>query len=357
MSLYLGLYFEVEVGCVPSKGLVLNGESCKHIGLWEDKESKRTYSLIEAPDKSAIIKLHNFYNYRLPVKILEINLPQVKVLFEKSPGHKELFFSEDKKSLLDAQCNTVFLLSIQTDDQNVLAHRVGEVKALELKYYVHESVKRSILANKGQFLETNSFWNIIGSFTTENDSLLCATNVRENLGVENKELGLRIVLHAIDLAEGEAKSLRNLLMFFSSLLDFGEIVVTSSFCKLSDGAIGGCKTSPSYLRVLSSEDELFLKLLWSVFLRNWQNTDFNGGDFSKEMSTSKSGLYRKCVNVAGKSPNRLLRNYRLNRALNLLRDKSNNISQIAFEVGFSTPSYFSKCFKDTFGIKPQDYLQ
>jgi AraC-like DNA-binding protein len=57
------------------------------------------------------------------------------------------------------------------------------------------------------------------------------------------------------------------------------------------------------------------------------------------------------------SPNNLLREYRLLQSLNLLRSEDRNISQTTFDTGFSSPSYFTKCFQKRFGLQPLAYLK
>ena len=60
--------------------------------------------------------------------------------------------------------------------------------------------------------------------------------------------------------------------------------------------------------------------------------------------------------LTGKSPNSIIKEYRLKEALILLRKKEGNISEIAFASGFSSPSYFTKCFKKKYGLLPAVYL-
>jgi AraC-like DNA-binding protein len=62
------------------------------------------------------------------------------------------------------------------------------------------------------------------------------------------------------------------------------------------------------------------------------------------------------IYLTGKSPNNFISDYRLKRALALLKTNRGNISEIAFETGFSSPSYFSKCFQKRYGHLPSDYL-
>jgi AraC-like DNA-binding protein len=60
--------------------------------------------------------------------------------------------------------------------------------------------------------------------------------------------------------------------------------------------------------------------------------------------------------LTGKSPNTFIKDYRLNEAVKLLNKNAGNISEIAFETGFSSPSYFSKCFQKKYGHFPSGYL-
>jgi len=87
----------------------------------------------------------------------------------------------------------------------------------------------------------------------------------------------------------------------------------------------------------------------------WNDEDFNVVDFSKKIGLSKAQLYRKVTALTGNSPNEFINNYRLNRALKFLEKKHGNISEIAYESGFSNPSYFSKCFHKRYGILPSEY--
>ena len=73
------------------------------------------------------------------------------------------------------------------------------------------------------------------------------------------------------------------------------------------------------------------------------------------MSVGRSLLLKKMEELIGESPNELIRRVRLDKAANLLKQNSGNISEIALEVGFSNPSYFAEAFKKQFGVSPSQY--
>ena len=74
------------------------------------------------------------------------------------------------------------------------------------------------------------------------------------------------------------------------------------------------------------------------------------------MAMSRSQIHRKLKALTDQSASSFIRNYRLHRAAELLKLETGNISEIAYEVGFSSQTYFSTCFHKLFGLTPSDYL-
>ena len=75
----------------------------------------------------------------------------------------------------------------------------------------------------------------------------------------------------------------------------------------------------------------------------------------KNLSVSKSLLHKKIVSLTGEAPVEFIRRIRLNKAAKLIENKFGNLSEIALEVGFNNPAYFSECFKKQFGVPPSQY--
>ncbi|MBQ6227107.1 MAG: substrate-binding domain-containing protein [Prevotella sp.] len=105
---------------------------------------------------------------------------------------------------------------------------------------------------------------------------------------------------------------------------------------------------------LSTQDKLFFDTLKEVFLRNMSNPELKMDDLGDELGMSRVQLYRKVKALTGISPVELLREMRLQRAHTLINTTTKSISEIAYEVGFHTPSYFSNCFKKQFGQYPTE---
>jgi transcriptional regulator GlxA family with amidase domain len=77
---------------------------------------------------------------------------------------------------------------------------------------------------------------------------------------------------------------------------------------------------------------------------------------SHELGMSRVHLHRKLKQLCGQSPSEFIRNFRLERAAALLEKESGNISEVAFAVGFSSLTHFSKCFRNKYGMSPSAFL-
>ena len=96
----------------------------------------------------------------------------------------------------------------------------------------------------------------------------------------------------------------------------------------------------------------FLERFRSILQQNLHDADFNVERIGEEMGMSRVQLYRKVKKLTGMTPVELLRKSRLARGRQLLETTDSSISEIAYDTGFSAPSYFTKCFKDEYGISP-----
>lgn len=87
------------------------------------------------------------------------------------------------------------------------------------------------------------------------------------------------------------------------------------------------------------------------------NSEYNVEQLSADMGMSRMNLYRKLQAITGQTPTEFIRTIRLKRAAQLLQDGKLNVSEVADRVGFSSSSYFTKCFKEQFGVLPTQYSE
>lgn len=103
---------------------------------------------------------------------------------------------------------------------------------------------------------------------------------------------------------------------------------------------------------LEDRDKQFLHQLHAIIQKNLSDSEFGVEDVGKEIGLSRVQLYRKVKAMTGSSVVDLLRKARLAKAKRLLESRSMSVSEVAYEVGFSAPSYFTKCFKEEYGMLP-----
>ena len=106
---------------------------------------------------------------------------------------------------------------------------------------------------------------------------------------------------------------------------------------------------------ISSIDKSFLKKVIEVIERHLSDNDFTVDTLAYELAISRSQLHRKLTSLIGESPSKLMVRIRLDRAAKLIEQNFGNISEIALEVGFNSPAYFSKCFQNQFRKTPSEY--
>ena len=100
--------------------------------------------------------------------------------------------------------------------------------------------------------------------------------------------------------------------------------------------------------------DVFIARFREVVERRMTDRELSVEDLADDMNLSRVQLYRKVKALTGSSPVELLRTARLNRAYQMLLTTDKNVSEVAYDVGFSAPAYFTKCFKDEFGMVPGD---
>ena len=101
----------------------------------------------------------------------------------------------------------------------------------------------------------------------------------------------------------------------------------------------------------------FVNKLNTLIDHRLSDTTLNVEDLGREMGMSRVQLYRKLKSLTNYSPNELLRIARLKKAASLLAASDKTVSEIAYEVGFASPSYFTKCYKEYFGETPTNKLK
>ncbi len=123
--------------------------------------------------------------------------------------------------------------------------------------------------------------------------------------------------------------------------------------KLRERFSAGQVLKPGEIAV-TSIDDAFLKRVMGIVETRLGNEAFSVEDLAREAGMSRSQLHRKLTALTGQSPSDFVRYVRLHRAMEMLKKNAGTVSEVAYAVGFSGVSYFTKCFREQFGTLPSE---
>ena len=329
---------------------------CRGLTYWFDEKRKTAFCLIEAPDAKAIHRMHDMAHGQVPHSVIEVDASIVESFLGRI-GDPEKAQNTRLNIINDPAFRTIMVISLkrlslkQNDPvQHSLNNYTNAIPGLLNKYQgvpVKQTENYFLVSFKSVSNAIHAAFDIQSLFKDfrddlKNDKILLKIGLSAGVPVTEKQL---IFEDTIKLAERMCKLIK------------GEIIVSSEVKELYNSENLNALAEGENIIFLTQTDEKFLTLLMDFTESNWSNTNLRVDDFSKPVECSKSQLYRKMILLTGKSPNNFIKEYRLNEALTLLNKNAGNVSEIAFETGFSSPSYFSKCFQKRYGVSPSDYLQ
>jgi YesN/AraC family two-component response regulator len=119
------------------------------------------------------------------------------------------------------------------------------------------------------------------------------------------------------------------------------------------------KTEYSFNPELLSENEVdkqFIKQVVEIIKSNFSNEKFSVDELTKPLNISRAGLFSKIKKISGFSPNDFVNDLKMKEAKRLLQEGNLNVSEVCYALGFKTPKYFSKLFKEKFKVNPSDFI-
>ena len=334
--------------------------NCKAITYWLDKERGCAFCLIEAPSEKEVKEMHEKAHGLIPNEIIKVDSAIVHSFLGRIQDPEDVKFQTHNGHQLKVFSNTAYrvIATLQTQNTILLEKEFGIDTSKKLLALRNNMIREKTLKHEGSEVDLDGSDFII-SFQSAKTAILCVIEIQKSLSVECEKMNLKIGVHAgnpVDesgLLFGETVRFTRLLC---SIANENQIVLSTTIKKILENSNETIDEKFDFLRWLSPAEEHFLALLVAALYNNWEDAAFDMSDFCNHVSASKSQLYRKCVNATGVSPNNLLREFRLSQALQKLGKSNQSISQVAFEIGFNSPSYFTKCFYKRFGIKPSDFV-
>jgi AraC-like DNA-binding protein len=325
----------------------------KYLQFWVNKEAALAFYLVEGPDKESCTQVHRQAHGGMPCNIVEVEMDYFKLFMEESmsvdngwgkndPGYRHLM-------VMDMRRNTHI---DNVDDYKIL------LMPLKPKNLVLDKIMRF----KGRLVEKLEDDSLVGVFNSAINAVRCAKETQNELARKKTkypnepewDISFRIALNSGNSVTENAGFFNELLKASRRLCLVArenEILVsatTRKMCSLED-------IHP--LKSITSREEIFIHRLFDLAEQNLSNKNFCLNLLVRKLGVSRPQLYRKILAITGLSPNQFISSIRMKRALTLMKRRFGNISEIALEVGYQNPSYFTKCFQKNFGCKPSEFIR
>jgi AraC-like DNA-binding protein len=329
--------------------------NCRGLTYWCDERRQTAFCLIEAPNEQAIIDLHKKAHGDVPQRIIEVNDTIVESFLgriedpEKSQNTKLNIINDPAfRSLMVV---TIKKKSLRKDGYETL-------NAATRGY--NKSITHIISKQKGRIVKEKGNTYLM-SFDSVTNAIKSALEIEEMYNcVITPDLQFQIGISAgvpVTNKESIFEDTIKIATYLSYIAN-GKVTITKEVKDLYESENRQISIDESNkFNSLNPEDEKFVMQLMDYIDKIWSDSDITISDFHKNIRYSKSNLYRTMMAIIGKSPNSFLKNYRLNMAIELLDKKESNISEIAYQTGFSSPTYFSKYFQEVYGVLPSKYIK
>jgi len=328
----------------------------KYHQYWFNEEAGAIYCLMEGPDKESCAATHKEANGITACQIIEVE-----------GGMYDLFIGENQKldhglvrrenGKIDTGYRYILTLDIIAKTKSSETIKFSQLK---LPSEPKKKALQLIAEYSGKEVRTNGYDNIVAVFEVPEKALKCAREIqkeflnrKDNSCPEMVEIMFTMgisVGQPLTETEGffvEAIRTSRRLCFIAGE---NEIIASMLFNELCD--VNEAMKKHISLRTIKSSEQKFLDSLLDIVENHISDHDFSVALLSRNMGVSRPQLYRKVSAITGRSPVTFIRDIRLNRALSLIKENRYNLSEIALEIGYNSPSYFSKCFREAYGVAP-----
>lgn len=330
---------------------------CRGITYWCDDQKHHAFCLIEAPNREAVQQMHNHAHGAFPHSIIEVDERLVASFLGRiedpvNISNEELNIIDDSafRAILVIETNNHFN-RIEADQLSIFTHKF------------HNSVLKTIKKFKGSIVRQNDCSYLV-SFDAVSNAIFSALKIQSNINFITPKFDK--ANRILNMAIGSGTPVTNKDEIFEEVISLttrmceivkGKIVISNEVNNLFGFENRNAKLDYELIRIINPTEESFLTRLMDYVDDIWRRPNIRVEDLGIKLGYSKSQLYRKLKSLTGKSPNKFVMDIKLNESLNLFHNKRGNISEIAFEIGFNSPAYFTRCFQEKFGILPSKYTQ
>jgi AraC-like DNA-binding protein len=297
------------------------------------------FCLMEGPDKESCARVHQEAHGHIACNILEITQGDFSALLSNKQMDS-MDFTLNSDGSLDTGIRTLLYISLLGSPENCRA----------AKEIINKLLKQSD-GRSGESFE-NQLMVLFDSATAAVDTAL---SIRNSIQENDIAVELRMAANLGPPLQEKGdffENVRESVEHYAFLSEHNQITISSKVMQLYTG---DRQKDLKTLKVVQAADEKFLNELMESLEKVWNKTDLTIDEFAREIGVSKSQLARKLKPLVALTPNDFIKEYKLRKAISLIDDGQLNMAEISMEVGFSNPSYFTKCFRRRFGKAPSEY--
>ncbi|MEZ4810861.1 MAG: DUF4242 domain-containing protein [Allomuricauda sp.] len=325
---------------------------CKGMTYWCDEKRKIAFCLIQAPNKEALEEMHNHAHGDFPHTIIEVDTTLVESFLGRIEDPQNTGTSE--LNVIDESAFRI-LMAIRIEKNQ--SKRGNKENLNSIVNHANQSLENTIAKYSGRPIKQKDDCVLV-SFDSVTNALSCTLENHAQINVGPNALNLKIkiglsagfpVTEKLNIFEDTIKMSKYL-----SEIPQGPITITSEVKELFESENFN-RTIDESVAVLDLNLEKFLRMMMDYFEKEWNNPALNVETLSSALGLSKSQANRKIKSLTTKSPNQLIQEIRLQKSLASIKLNTKTISEIAYDSGFSSPTYFSRAFKKRFGLAPKEF--
>ncbi|MBZ9729564.1 DUF4242 domain-containing protein [Salegentibacter sp. JZCK2] len=329
----------------------------KYHQFWVNKDTGSIFCLIEGPNPEACIKVHEEAHGNVACNIIEVEPGLINLFMGKNPPVQNgIVYAPNGE--IDTGFRFIMVLDIVV---NTSLSTHADIKKFVFPKKPRSEAIKIIQEFQGELVENLSDDSIIAVFMDADQSMKCALNIQEVFTKKLQEEKWKISFK-IGLTEGQPVTMAD--SFFKDSIDYAkrlsliarENQILLSHCLKKTSSFQTQNLDQNKVKVLEEKHRAFIGDFCDYAESNLASDKLSVKTLSQEIGLSRPQLYRKIKSITGRSPKKIIRDLKLRTALNLIKDNKLNVSQVAYEVGYDDPSYFSKCFTQKFGISPSKII-
>lgn len=326
---------------------------CKGMTYWCDEKRKLAFCLIQAPNEEALHNMHKSSHGDCPNKIIEVDAALVESFLGRI---------EDPENTKNTKLNIIddpaFRTLMAVKIEKVLLKNSDKDELHQAVKRARQSLEKTITKHKGRLVKQKEDY-ILASFESVTNAVLCTLenqSILDIIAFPSSNLQIKIGLSAGVPVTDKTNIFEDTVKMSNYLSEIaqGRATTTSEVKDLFEGENFN-NTFDNSIVVLDMNTEKFLRSLMDYIETEWNNPTLNVEKLSIDLGISKSQANRKLRLLTAKSPNQFIQEIRLQKSLTSIKLNHKNISEIAYDSGFTSPTYFSRAFKKRFGITPKEF--